>query len=117
MEGDYIALSITLLSLFLLTLCVPQAGGQMHPLVSALYVFGDSGIDPGNNNVLPTLIRSNFPPYGRDFPNGRPTGRFTNGRLITDQLCNVTLMPHISFSLFTAYILRLFYFYFFVTNF
>ncbi|GLJ22975.1 hypothetical protein SUGI_0433430 [Cryptomeria japonica] len=93
MEGDYIALSFTVLSLFLLTLYVPQVEGQRQPLVSALYVFGDSGIDPGNNNPLPTLIRSNFPPYGRDFPNGRPTGRFTNGRLITDQLSQLFGLP------------------------
>ncbi|XP_010260393.1 PREDICTED: GDSL esterase/lipase At5g45960-like [Nelumbo nucifera] len=51
---------------------------------SAIYVFGDSTVDPGNNNYIKTLLKSNFTPYGRDFPNHKPTGRFTNGRLATD---------------------------------
>ncbi|GJZ33627.1 hypothetical protein Tco_0579063 [Tanacetum coccineum] len=29
-------------------------------------------------------MKSNFPPYGRDFVNHVPTGRFTNGRLVSD---------------------------------
>lgn len=54
------------------------------PLVPALIIFGDSVVDVGNNNNLNTLIKSNFPPYGRDFVNHRPTGRFCNGKLATD---------------------------------
>ncbi|KAL2321099.1 hypothetical protein Fmac_030068 [Flemingia macrophylla] len=53
-------------------------------LVSAMYVFGDSTVDPGNNNFINTAFKSNFPPYGRDFLNQAPTGRFTNGKLSTD---------------------------------
>ncbi|KAF8032144.1 hypothetical protein BT93_D1156 [Corymbia citriodora subsp. variegata] len=52
--------------------------------VSAFIVFGDSTADPGNNNKLKTVFKSNFPPYGRDFANQVPTGRFTNGRLTSD---------------------------------
>ncbi|KAF7803367.1 GDSL esterase/lipase [Senna tora] len=52
--------------------------------VSCILVFGDSSVDPGNNNVLPTTMKSNFPPYGKDFFNGLPTGRFSNGRLASD---------------------------------
>ncbi|KAI5386759.1 hypothetical protein KIW84_073057 [Lathyrus oleraceus] len=52
--------------------------------VSAIYVFGDSTVDPGNNNYVNTPFKSDFPPYGRDFPNQSPTGRFTNGKLGTD---------------------------------
>lgn len=29
-------------------------------------------------------LRRNFPPYGKDFPNGDATGRFSNGRIATD---------------------------------
>ncbi|XP_054801236.1 GDSL esterase/lipase At5g45950 [Prosopis cineraria] len=54
--------------------------------VSCILVFGDSSVDPGNNNVLPTLMKSNFAPYGKDFFNGRPTGRFSDGRLASDFL-------------------------------
>ncbi|GAB4827032.1 hypothetical protein Ancab_033911 [Ancistrocladus abbreviatus] len=52
--------------------------------VSAIFVFGDSTSDPGNNNYITTTFRSNFAPYGRDFANQVPTGRFTNGRLTSD---------------------------------
>ncbi|XP_041007189.1 GDSL esterase/lipase At2g42990 [Juglans microcarpa x Juglans regia] len=52
--------------------------------VPAIIVFGDSSVDAGNNNQIPTIARSNFNPYGRDFPGGRPTGRFSNGRIPPD---------------------------------
>ncbi|PPS07182.1 hypothetical protein GOBAR_AA13469 [Gossypium barbadense] len=52
--------------------------------VPAIIVFGDSSIDTGNNNYLPTFAKCNFEPYGRDFPGGTPTGRFCNGRLPPD---------------------------------
>ncbi|KAK3039901.1 hypothetical protein RJ639_027736 [Escallonia herrerae] len=53
--------------------------------VTSILVFGDSSVDPGNNNHLATTNKGNFPPYGKDFLNGsHPTGRFTNGRLATD---------------------------------
>ncbi|XP_030972219.1 GDSL esterase/lipase At5g45950 [Quercus lobata] len=52
--------------------------------VTSILVFGDSSVDPGNNNILPTTVKSNYPPYGKDFFDGRPTGRFSNGRLATD---------------------------------
>lgn len=52
--------------------------------VPAIIVFGDSSVDAGNNNFIPTVARSNFQPYGRDFQGGKPTGRFSNGRIPTD---------------------------------
>ncbi|XP_031266670.1 GDSL esterase/lipase At5g45960 [Pistacia vera] len=51
---------------------------------TAFYVFGDSTVDPGNNDYIDTAFRSNFPPYGKDFYNHMPTGRFSKGRLTTD---------------------------------
>ncbi|WCJ27130.1 GDSL esterase/lipase At5g45960 [Euphorbia peplus] len=57
---------------------------NLNHSVSAVIVFGDSTVDSGNNNFVPTIFRGNFPPYGIDFPNQVPTGRFTNGRLATD---------------------------------
>ncbi|XP_072965983.1 GDSL esterase/lipase At5g45950 isoform X1 [Typha angustifolia] len=53
---------------------------------TCLLIFGDSTVDPGNNNRLPTAAKANFLPYGKDFINGRPTGRFCDGRLATDFL-------------------------------
>ena len=52
--------------------------------VPAVFVFGDSIVDPGNNNYVKTIIKCDFPPYGRDFVGGRPTGRFSNGRVPSD---------------------------------
>ncbi|KAI4296852.1 hypothetical protein L6164_036772 [Bauhinia variegata] len=52
--------------------------------VTCVLIFGDSSVDAGNNNALQTTMKSNFLPYGKDFFNGIPTGRFSNGRLPTD---------------------------------
>ncbi|EXC24924.1 GDSL esterase/lipase [Morus notabilis] len=73
-------------SLFCLVLSLPNfAYGQyLTDRVPALFIFGDSVVDAGNNNELLTIIKANFPPYGRDFMNQRATGRFTNGQLVTD---------------------------------
>ncbi|KAI4331032.1 hypothetical protein MLD38_029261 [Melastoma candidum] len=72
--------SIALLALLTLYLIVICAGAK----VPAIIVFGDSSVDAGNNNFIPTIARSNFAPYGRDFFGGKPTGRFSNGRIPPD---------------------------------
>ena len=64
----------------MVTALVSLAGAK----VPAIIVFGDSSVDSGNNNFIQTMARANFEPYGRDFPGGRPTGRFCNGRLSSD---------------------------------
>lgn len=53
-------------------------------LVPAIITFGDSAVDVGNNDYIATIFRANYPPYGRDFINKKPTGRFCNGKLATD---------------------------------
>ena len=50
----------------------------------ALIVFGDSTVDSGNNNQISTVLKSNFQPYGRDYFDGKATGRFSNGRIAPD---------------------------------
>lgn len=52
--------------------------------VPAIILFGDSTVDVGNNNFLNTIAKSNFLPYGRDFDTKTPTGRFTDGRMVSD---------------------------------
>ncbi|XP_062114921.1 GDSL esterase/lipase At1g71691-like [Humulus lupulus] len=52
-------------------------------LAPALYVFGDSTVDVGNNNNFDTFSKANFPPYGIDFADGA-TGRPTNGFNMAD---------------------------------
>ncbi|KAK4586484.1 hypothetical protein RGQ29_023572 [Quercus rubra] len=51
-------------------------------IVPAIFVFGDSLLDAGNNNYILTLSKANYVPNGIDF--GMPTGRFTNGRTVAD---------------------------------
>ena len=53
----------------------------------ALFAFGDSLFDPGNNNYINTIAQANFPPYGETFFK-YPTGRFSDGRLIPDFIGN-----------------------------
>ncbi|CAN4094014.1 unnamed protein product [Withania somnifera] len=52
--------------------------------IPAVIVFGDSIVDTGNNNGLKTVAKVNYPPYGRDFMGGIPTGRFSNGKVPSD---------------------------------
>ncbi|XP_058080966.1 GDSL esterase/lipase At4g26790-like isoform X2 [Magnolia sinica] len=74
--------------LFLLFLQIPLSciGIRDGPptKVPAVIVFGDSSVDAGNNNHITTILKSNFEPYGRDFWDARPTGRFSNGRIAPD---------------------------------
>jgi len=48
----------------------------------AMFIFGDSLIDNGNNNFIPSIAKANYEPYGIDF--GQPTGRFCNGLTVAD---------------------------------
>jgi GDSL-like Lipase/Acylhydrolase len=66
---------------------------QTKAYVSAIIVFGDSSVDAGNNNYIDTMAKSNFEPYGRDFYGGKPTGRFSNGRLSTDFVSEAFNLP------------------------
>ncbi|KAK2983858.1 hypothetical protein RJ640_008534 [Escallonia rubra] len=48
--------------------------GDAQTLVPAVITFGDSAVDVGNNDYIPTIFKANYPPYGRDFVNHQPTG-------------------------------------------
>ena len=54
--------------------------------VPALFVFGDSLLDTGNNNNMSTLVKATSPPYGK-YPLGTSGGRFSNGPVFTDFVC------------------------------
>ncbi|KAF5960715.1 hypothetical protein HYC85_001924 [Camellia sinensis] len=55
------------------------------PQFTAMFAFGDSLTDNGNNNYLSSIAKANYVPYGVDFYEG-PSGRFSNGRTIIDYL-------------------------------
>ncbi|KAL7117550.1 hypothetical protein ACP275_03G078200 [Erythranthe tilingii] len=63
----------------------------------AIIIFGDSLFDTGNNNYIKTIAKANFPPYGKDFIGGIPTGRFSDGKIPSDlfaeELGIKTLLP------------------------
>ncbi|KAF7003864.1 hypothetical protein CFC21_019142 [Triticum aestivum] len=67
-----------------LAMAPPGVCEKKGPLVTAVIVFGDSIMDPGNNNGLHTVVKANHAPYGKDFANHEPTGRFSNGLIPTD---------------------------------
>ncbi|CAI9270464.1 unnamed protein product [Lactuca saligna] len=52
--------------------------------IPAVIAFGDSYLDQGNNNYIKTITKANFYPYGKDFVDGKATGRFTNGKSLAD---------------------------------
>ncbi|CAN8321887.1 unnamed protein product [Cochlearia groenlandica] len=59
---------------------------------TALFVFGDSLFDVGNNNYIVTTVRANFWPYGiTTFK--FPTGRVSDGRLIPDFIAEYAWLP------------------------
>ncbi|XP_072965749.1 GDSL esterase/lipase At1g71691-like [Typha angustifolia] len=61
-------------------------------LVPAMFIFGDSLIDNGNNNDLASFAKANYYPYGIDFAGG-PTGRFSNGYTIVDEIAELLGLP------------------------
>lgn len=64
-----------------------DGGRRRSEMVPAMFIFGDSLIDNGNNNNLPSFAKANYYPYGIDF-NGGPTGRFSNGYTMVDAIGN-----------------------------
>ncbi|KAK7332117.1 hypothetical protein VNO80_28865 [Phaseolus coccineus] len=77
--------ALLVLSLLLLVATCMQYCVNGEQQVPCFFIFGDSLSDNGNNNNLQTQAKSNYNPYGIDFPNG-PTGRFSNGRVTVDYL-------------------------------
>ncbi|MED6222896.1 hypothetical protein PIB30_068878 [Stylosanthes scabra] len=81
-------LSIVFWSLLLISVSandVSTAGLSSFSPFSAMFVFGDSLVDNGNNNYLVSLAKANYVPYGIDTSWG-PTGRFSNGKMLVDLL-------------------------------
>ncbi|CAA3015104.1 GDSL esterase/lipase At1g71691-like [Olea europaea var. sylvestris] len=68
-----------------------NVGGRSE-MVPALFIFGDSLIDNGNNNNLASLAKANYLPYGIDFDGG-PTGRFSNGYTMVDTIAELLGLP------------------------
>lgn len=76
-----------MISIIIFFLCISSVNSN-SPVAPALYVFGDSLFDSGNNNLLLTLGKANYPPYGVNFDGGA-TGRFTDGKTIPDLIGSI----------------------------
>ncbi|KAL3830372.1 hypothetical protein ACJIZ3_019174 [Penstemon smallii] len=73
------------LAVMILIIMPFDTGSANAAQATALFVFGDSLVDTGNNNFLNSIAKSNYYPYGVDYSRG-PTGRFSNGNTFIDYL-------------------------------
>ncbi|KAI4332355.1 hypothetical protein L6164_017272 [Bauhinia variegata] len=78
--------------LFMVSSAVTGQNENPREMVPAMFIFGDSLIDNGNNNNLPSLAKANYFPYGIDFKGG-PTGRFSNGYTMVDEIAELLGLP------------------------
>ncbi|GJN00918.1 hypothetical protein PR202_ga18145 [Eleusine coracana subsp. coracana] len=86
MASSALALIITRLFLLVVVVVLAASGGvQAQPIVPAIFSFGDSTIDVGNNNYLPRAVfKADYAPYGVNFRRHEHTGRFSDGKIVTD---------------------------------
>ncbi|WCJ39319.1 GDSL esterase/lipase 5 [Euphorbia peplus] len=83
--------------LFSYTISEAKSEHRLKGSVSGLFIFGDSFLDTGNNNFIntTTLDQANFWPYGETYFT-YPTGRFSDGRILSDfiaEYANLPLIP------------------------
>ncbi|XP_038877947.1 GDSL esterase/lipase 1-like [Benincasa hispida] len=97
MAGSRFLSSLLVYLILVSVVCMQICKGdpKIHlPKHVALFIFGDSIFDAGNNNYINTTstFQSNFWPYGQTFFNS-PTGRFSDGRLISDFIAKYANLP------------------------
>ncbi|KAI3788038.1 hypothetical protein L2E82_00648 [Cichorium intybus] len=84
---------VLILSCLLILTSGQSSQGHFNKHV-ALFIFGDSLFDPGNNNYINTTpdFQTNFWPNGESYFNP-PSGRFSDGRLIPDFIAEFARLP------------------------
>ncbi|KAJ9146901.1 hypothetical protein P3X46_029116 [Hevea brasiliensis] len=77
--------------LLLIILCMVATNlGAVEDVQATIFIFGDSTVDVGTNNILNgSAALANFLYNGIDFPHSIPTGSFSNGFNIADHPCAV----------------------------
>ncbi|XP_028098637.1 GDSL esterase/lipase At3g53100-like isoform X4 [Camellia sinensis] len=94
-NNNYLRLKGALFLIIALAFAINDGDAQNSTtLIPSILTFGDSAVDVGNNDHIHTIFKANFPPYGRDFINHKPTGRFCNGKLATDITDRTTNFAH-----------------------
>lgn len=89
MAHGHLYRSTTIWLLVVFFFIVFRSEAAQNNVVPAMFVFGDSLVDVGNNNYLKTsLSKANFPHNGVDYPHRKPTGRFSNGKNAADFLAD-----------------------------
>ncbi|BBN06335.1 hypothetical protein MPTK1_3g20230 [Marchantia polymorpha subsp. ruderalis] len=85
--------ALSVFALVIICTCHRALVCSAQPLVKAIFNFGDSTTDTGTNSYLPNpAFLANFTPYGQTYFN-RPTGRFSDGRLVIDILAAFFKLP------------------------
>ncbi|XP_015901887.1 GDSL esterase/lipase 1-like [Ziziphus jujuba] len=95
---------LNLINIYLFVFCISLFNFQtkcfdesswLYKKQAALFIFGDSQFDAGNNNYINTTIgKANYWPYGETFFH-YPTGRFCDGRLVPDFIAQYAKLPFI----------------------
>ncbi|CAM8879648.1 unnamed protein product [Rhodiola kirilowii] len=74
-------------------LLTARIGSAIGCNVQAIFTFGDSIVDAGNNHFIKNCsAQADFQPYGSSYFH-KPTGRFTNGRTVPDFLSQFLGIP------------------------
>ncbi|XP_075512416.1 GDSL esterase/lipase 1-like [Primulina tabacum] len=62
---------------------------------ATFFIFGDSSVDPGNNNYIDTIPenQANYKPYGQNGFFKDSTGRFSDGRITVDFIAEYANLP------------------------
>ncbi|GMH26843.1 hypothetical protein Nepgr_028686 [Nepenthes gracilis] len=81
------------LLMFMISCGMRLLGINGEPQVPCFFIFGDSLSDNGNNNQLNTTAKANYQPYGIDFLDSIPTGRFTNNLTAVDIITKKLGLP------------------------
>ncbi|CAL0310886.1 unnamed protein product [Lupinus luteus] len=89
---DMLGSSFLFILFFIFNLAFLEA--QVAQVPPAMFVFGDSLVDVGNNNYLSLSVqKATFPHNGIDFLTKKPTGRFSNGKNTADFIAEKFGLP------------------------
>ncbi|KAJ4981767.1 hypothetical protein NE237_032604 [Protea cynaroides] len=92
--------SVVSFCFFIISFLITVIHTEADKTVPALFIFGDSLVDVGNNNYILSVLKANFPHNGIDFTDHKATGRYTNGKnaadFIAEKLDLLTLPPYLS---------------------
>ncbi|XP_044472194.1 GDSL esterase/lipase 5-like [Mangifera indica] len=86
---------LNICAILLLLISVKASSANSLEKTSALFIFGDSTVDAGNNNYINTIPenQANVKPYGQNGFFDRPAGRFSDGRVIVDFIASYANLP------------------------